>query len=439
MKTSAWSSVLLMAAGVTVIAGNIQSAAAATLCVNPKVASCYSTIGKAVDAASAGDTIQVAPGKYIEGDIVIGRSLSLIGADADKTVINAKGKGNGIYIDGLDNPSLSEVVVRGFTIQNANFEGILVTNASSITISDNIVVSNTLALDVSDPANPKCPGTPAFETNEDFDCGEGIHLSGVDHSIVANNLVKNNSGGILLSDDTGETHDNVITGNIVKGNPFDCGITLASHALYGKAPTSLRGIDHNTISENTSSGNGLAIPGAGAGVGLFISGAGLATSGNVVIGNRLTGNGLPGVAMHQHTPNPLQSLNDNLIVGNYIAGNAGDSDVPTTVPTGISLLGTSAVSGTVMTLNEFARESIDIAINNAGGTVDVHLNSLKGSGIGIDNSGAGAVNAVENWWGCAKGPGAQGCTSVSGSNVVSTPFLTSPPGPDDEQGRSSDK
>jgi hypothetical protein len=80
-----------------------------------------------------------------------------------------------------------------------------------------------------------------------------------------------------------------------------------------------------------------------------------------------------------------------------------------------------------MTLNEFARESIDIAINNAGGTVDVHLNSLNGSGTGIDNSGAGAVNAVENWWGCAKGPGAQGCTSVSGSNVVSTPFLTSPP------------
>jgi parallel beta-helix repeat protein len=273
-----------------------------------------------------------------------------------------------------------------------------------------------------------CPGIPAFETTEDFDCGEGIHFSGVDHSIVANNRVENNSGGILLSDDTGKTHDNLVTGNVVQGNPFDCGITLASHLLYSKLPvTTPRGVDHNTISENDSSGNGLGVPGAGAGVGLFISGTGLETSGNVVIGNRLTGNGLPGVAMHQHTPNPAQNLNDNLIVGNYIAGNAGDSDVPTIVPTGISLLGTSPVSGTVMTLNEFARESIDIAINNAGGTVDVHLNSLNGNGTGIDNSGAGAVNAVENWWGCAKGPGAQGCTSVSGSNVVSTPFLTSPP------------
>jgi hypothetical protein len=425
--SSNWSAALLIAGSTALLGASYQSAGAATLCVNPGgKGGCFATIAAAVGGASASDTIQVTPGTYVEGDINIGKSLSLIGANSANTIINATGKGNGIYLDGLDNPGLSEVVVTGFTVQNAKFEGILVTNASSVTISDNSVVSNTLALDVSDPANPKCPGQPAFETNEDFDCGEGIHFSGVDHSIVANNFVANNSGGILLSDDTGKTHDNLITGNVVQNNPFDCGITLASHALYSKAPTSLRGVDNNTISENDSSKNGLGVPGAGAGVGLFISGPGLETSGNVVIGNRLTANGLPGVAMHQHTPNPLQDLNNNLIVGNYIAGNAADSDVPSTVPTGISLLGTSAVSGTVITLNEFARESIDIAINNAGGIVDVHLNNLKGSGIGIDNSGAGTVNATENWWGCAKGPGAPGCTSVSGSNVVSTPFLTKP-------------
>ena len=239
--------------------------------------------------------------------------------------------------------------------------------------------------------------------------------------------MENNSGGVLLSDDTGRTDYNLITGNVVRNNPFDCGITLASHALYSKAPTSLRGVDNNTVSGNDSSSNGLGEAGAGAGVGLFISGPGLETSGNVVIGNRLTGNGLPGVAMHQHTPDPTQNLGDNLIVGNYIAGNAGDDDIPTTVPTGISLLGTSAVGGTVITLNEFAREEIDIAINNAGGTVDVHFNSLKGNGTGVANlNPTSGVNAMENWWGCAKGPGTPGCTRVSGSNVVSTPFLMSP-------------
>jgi hypothetical protein len=39
----------------------------------------------------------------------------------------------------------------------------------------------------------------------------------------------NNSGGILLSDDTGARHHNLIIANLVHDNPFDCGITLASH------------------------------------------------------------------------------------------------------------------------------------------------------------------------------------------------------------------
>jgi hypothetical protein len=31
------------------------------------------------------------------------------------------------------------------------------------------------------------PGQPSFETLESEDCGEGIHLMGVDHSTVAKN------------------------------------------------------------------------------------------------------------------------------------------------------------------------------------------------------------------------------------------------------------
>src|SRR6202007_3228838 len=96
------------------------------------------------------------------------------------------------------------------------------------------------------PAKGVCPGQPPFETNEGFDCGEGIHLSGVDHSIVANNLVENNSGGILLSDNPGAPHDNLVLANTVQNNPFDCGITLASHALFNTAPPTSAGVFHNT-------------------------------------------------------------------------------------------------------------------------------------------------------------------------------------------------
>jgi len=95
-------------------------------------------------------------------------------------------------------------------------------------------------------------------------------------------LIENNAGGILLSDDTGATHDNLIIGNIAQNNPFDCGITLASHPLDANLPPEIpptREVDNNTISGNQSSGNGVAVFGAAAGVGLFVAGGGLETAG----------------------------------------------------------------------------------------------------------------------------------------------------------------
>jgi len=62
MNIQNWPFVLPMLAGAIVIAGTSLPARASTLCVNPHVGSCYPTIAKAVAAANAGDTIQVATG-----------------------------------------------------------------------------------------------------------------------------------------------------------------------------------------------------------------------------------------------------------------------------------------------------------------------------------------------------------------------------------------
>ena len=94
---------------------------AATLCVNPGgTGGCFAKIGDAVAAAAKNDTIQVAAGVYAE-DVVIGKPLSLVGAGRSSTIINAKGLANGVYVDGLDNRGLTNVVVFGFTVTNANF------------------------------------------------------------------------------------------------------------------------------------------------------------------------------------------------------------------------------------------------------------------------------------------------------------------------------
>ena len=416
-----------------------QSATAATLCVNPGGTSgCYSTIGAAVGQAQMDyidngtiDRIDVAPGVYMES-VKIETPLSLVGAGQGKSIINALSLPNGIYIDGIDTPKprLSNVVVAGFTVENANFEGILVTNSSFITISDNEVINNDRSLNIS---TLKCPGQPAFETNEDFDCGEGIHLIGVDHSTVVNNTSEKNSGGILLSDETSSTHHNLIINNLFRNNPFDCGITLASHS---PAPppystlTSPPGVYSNTIVNNESFHNGLQVPGAGAGVGLFAPGPGNKVYANVVINNLLKDNGLPGVALHNHAVAPMDTpavnLNDNVIAGNRISGNGADTDdAATPGPTGINVFGLAPMTGTIISENVIDDEAVDIATNTPA-QVNVHLNDLLDGKIGVDNLGTGTVDATENWWGCPNGPGAGGCTTVKGNGVSFTPFLKHP-------------
>lgn len=94
------------------------------------------------------------PGTYAE-EAVVGKSLSLVGPGPDKTVIDATGLATGMLVDGLDNPGLKNVVVAGFTLENANFECLLVANAFSVSIWNNHMVSNDKALD---PTTGQCTG-----------------------------------------------------------------------------------------------------------------------------------------------------------------------------------------------------------------------------------------------------------------------------------------
>src|SRR5258708_30925521 len=80
-----------------------QTAAAKTLCVNPGgTASCFSKIQLAVNAASKNDVIDVAAGTYAEA-VVIGKPLSLIGSGSSRSIIDAAGLPNGVFIDGFYN------------------------------------------------------------------------------------------------------------------------------------------------------------------------------------------------------------------------------------------------------------------------------------------------------------------------------------------------
>ena len=84
-------------------------------------------------------------------------------------------------------------------------------------------------------------------------------------------------------------------------------------------------------------------------------------SGNTVINNVLTNNGLPGVAFHSHVgPNfgaPADDLNGNFIINNRISGNGADAgDTPRLVPP--ELTSTAALAATPITGNVIWGNSI---------------------------------------------------------------------------------
>jgi hypothetical protein len=96
------------------------------------------------------------------------------------------------------------------------------------------------------------------------------------------------------------------------------------------------------------------------------------------------------------------------------------------VPTGISVLGAAPVNGLVIADNVVVGENIAIALNSAS-VIDVRLNDLAGAKVGVSNlNSGGTVNAIENWWGCRQGPAAAGCSTLDGSNIAATPWLTAP-------------
>jgi nitrous oxidase accessory protein NosD len=313
-----FSSVALAVAFMAVGAGT-ASAAAGVLRVGCGHDS-YPTIGAAVGAAPSGATILVCPGTY-PGDVVVSKTLSIVGLG--HPVINATGQDNGVHV------LASGSRIQGFTVENAIGEGILVgettTAVSHVTVSGNTVKDNdqgnpTGAV-ITTSSYPQCnavEGTPG-------DCGEGIHLANAFDSTVVDNTDTANTGGILISDDTGPTYGNLIEANDVYDNVYDCGITLAGHV-----PAALGGVYDNRVIANRVTGNGVSGQGGGVLMATAIPGNGSADSGgavydNLVEGNYLAGNGLGGVTVHSHAAD--ENLNGNTVTGNEIGTNNLDPDM----------------------------------------------------------------------------------------------------------------
>jgi nitrous oxidase accessory protein NosD len=306
----------------------------------------YSTVQAAVDAAPSGATVVVCRGSYSE-DVIISTPLALTGnhgavihgsstANGSCDQLGPSGPGTAPCLAGITIKS-GHVNVQGLKVTGAIGEGILATGSSSGgSISDVVIQSNRVVDNNTGgiPPSTTSPYPQCVEANQiPGDCGEGIHLMGVTNSTVSHNFVSGNEGGVLLTDEFGPTHGNVVSHNVITKNPFDCGVTVPGHNPFaldssGNRQPSKAGVYDNVISYNRITDNGLQ--GEGAGVLFANATAGTASYDNLVEHNYIAGNELSGVTMHAHmlAPDQFEDLSGNRIVHNTIGKNnvgSGDS------------------------------------------------------------------------------------------------------------------
>jgi len=181
-----------------------------------------------IDNASDGDTIYISSGIYYE-NIIINKSISLIGEDKNTTIIDGSGTGDVVYI------KADWVNISGFTIRNGGGAGI------DIDSNYNMIQNNTIS-------NNNC----------------GIYLIGASfNNLTYNNITSNNGNGMSL----GSSNYNTITENTITSNN-DNGIFLRLsdyNTIIGNIISNknngvyIGGSNHNNITGNTSSKNTFGI------------------------------------------------------------------------------------------------------------------------------------------------------------------------------------
>jgi nitrous oxidase accessory protein len=188
-------------------------------CINDNLDANHKSIQDAIDNACDGDTIYVQSGTYYE-TLVVNKSITLIGAGKDITIIDCKEVSKADHVD---------IVL--ITADNCTISGFKITNTD--------VSSDVIGIHIKSSNNTISDNTISYTS-------QGVEITGdsKNNNVSLNNIINNQYGIVLRLSDNNNISKNDLSLNSISG----ISVESASHSNI---------ISSNTFSDNK---NGIQIP-----------------------------------------------------------------------------------------------------------------------------------------------------------------------------------
>jgi nitrous oxidase accessory protein len=307
----------------------------------------YKTLKSAVSVATSKDTILIESGVYKEGNIIISKSLVIIGKN--KPEFDGESKFEIFTI------SAQKLLIKGITFKNSGYSSM--NDYAAITVIDasdfeeNTIINTSFAIHLSNCnhfriINNVIKGIPLVEQNT----GNGIHLWKCNNAHIDNNRISQHRDGIYFE---------FVTQSEIKNNYSTENIRYGLHFMFS---------NNDAYSNNTFSNNG-------AGVAVMFSH-------NVkMIGNNFQNN-LGGSAYGIL----LKEISDGQIENNTFSKNT----------IGIYMEGTNRIK---VNKNVFSNNGWAFRIQASCSDITVKQNNFEGNTFDIATNGTLVLNTFENnYW-----------------------------------------
>jgi len=200
------------------------------------------SIRKAIELAKEKDTILVLPGVYKEGNIIVNKSIILLGQNYP--VLDGEKKYEILTVSGAN------ITIKGFQLQNCgqsamnDYASIKVIDSKNVFIEDNRVINSFFGIHFANCSyitimHNSISGSPTSEQNT----GNGIHLWKCNHALIDNNHITGHRDGIYFE---------FVTESTIQNNLSEKNIRYGLHFMFSNSDDYL----NNTFKNN---GAGVAV------------------------------------------------------------------------------------------------------------------------------------------------------------------------------------